>query len=119
MAQISINQTMLVLSQGKEIPVLKRALPIFEEILVRKNLYPVQPSIVGQIPMQPQLQDNSTPDAYTSLNTQVNILPSQLEQDEGNLSLYSDFIGLDFLDGWRLDSWNFHDGNIDFQGRIE
>lgn len=38
MARISISQTILLLNQGKEIPALKRALPVFEEILAKKNL---------------------------------------------------------------------------------
>ncbi|GFP51862.1 fusaric acid cluster transcription factor FUB12 [Trichoderma asperellum] len=106
MARISISQTMLVLTQGKEIPALKRALPVFEEILAKKNLYPVQPSVLGQAPTQSQSQDNIMADAYTSPNTQFNIVPSQLEQGENNLPLYGDFLGLDFLDDWRLGSWN-------------
>lgn len=97
---------MLVLTQGKEIPALKRALPVFEEILAKKNLYPVQPSVLGQAPTQSQSQDNIMADAYTSPNTQFNIVPSQLEQGENNLPLYGDFLGLDFLDDWRLGSWN-------------
>lgn len=111
---------MLVLTQGKEIPALKRALPVFEEILAKKNLYPVQPNILGQVSTQSQSQDNNMADAYTSPNTQVNIVPSQLEQGESNLSLYGDFLGLDFLDDWRLGSWNsLFDVDMDAQERAE
>lgn len=111
---------MLVLTQGKEIPALKRALPVFEEILAKKNLYPVQPNILGQVPAQLQSQDNNMADAYTSPNTQVNIIPSQLEQGESNLSLYGDFLGLDFLDDWRLASWNsLFDVDMESQERVE
>lgn len=120
MARLSISQTMLVLTQGREIPALKRALPVFEEILAKKNLYPVQPSILGQIPAQPQSQDSNMANAYTSPNTQLNILPSQFEQGESNLSLYGDFLGLDFLDDWRLGSWNsLYDVDMGFQERVE
>ncbi|EHK50763.1 hypothetical protein TRIATDRAFT_211358 [Trichoderma atroviride IMI 206040] len=120
MARLSISQTMLVLTQGREIPALKRALPVFEEILAKKNLYPVQPNILGQIPAQPQSQDNNMADAYTSPNTQVNIFPSQFEQGESNLSLYGDFLGLDFLDDWRLGSWNtLFDVDMGSQERVE
>ncbi|KAK1249617.1 hypothetical protein MKX08_009620 [Trichoderma sp. CBMAI-0020] len=119
MARLSISQTMLVLTQGKEIPALKRALPVFEEILAKKNLYPVQPNILGQI-AAPQSQDNNMADAYTSPNTQVNIFPSQFEQGESNLSLYGDFLGLDFLDDWRLGSWNtLFDVDMGSQERVE
>ena len=38
MARIAIGQSMLVLAQGKGVPVLKKALPIFEQILKKKNL---------------------------------------------------------------------------------
>ena len=47
-SRISISQTMLVLTQGREIPALKRALPIFEEILTKNNLYLVPPDSLGQ-----------------------------------------------------------------------
>ncbi|UKZ63978.1 uncharacterized protein TrAtP1_005200 [Trichoderma atroviride] len=40
MARLSISQTMLVLTQGREIPALKRALPVFEEILAKKKSVP-------------------------------------------------------------------------------
>jgi hypothetical protein len=106
MARISINQTMLVLIQGKEIPVLKRALPAFEEILIKKNLYLVSLNILGQGPALWQSQDNSMADAYTSPNTQASIVPSQLEQSESNLPLYGDFLGLDSLDNWIGGSWS-------------
>ena len=119
MARISISQTMLVLTQGKEIPALKRALPVFEEILAKKNLYLV-PNILGQVPAQWQSQDNSMADAYTSPNTQVNIVPSQLEQGESNLPLYGDFLGLDFWDDWRLGSWSsIFDVDMGSQERAE
>ena len=49
MSQISISQTMLLLTQGRDIPVLKRALPKFEEILIKSNLYLVPSDIPGQL----------------------------------------------------------------------
>lgn len=96
MAQISISQTMLVLTQGKEIPALKRALPLFEEILAKKNLYLIPPNSVGQV------QDNTMVDADASLHTQV-------EQYENNPLLYDDFLGFDLLDEWQI-------GQMDFTG---
>lgn len=111
---------MLVLTQGKEIPALKRALPVFEEILAKNNLYLVPPHILGQVPAQLQSQDNSMADAYTSPNTQVHIVPSQLEQGESNLPLYGDFLGFDFLDDWRLGSWSsLFDVDMGSQERAE
>ncbi|KAG0644947.1 Fusaric acid cluster transcription factor [Hyphodiscus hymeniophilus] len=117
MARISISQTMLLLTQGKEIPAVKRALPVFEEILARKNLYLVPP---GQVPAQSQSQDNSRVDAYTLPNTQVNRVPSRLEQGESNLLLYGDVLGFDFLDDWRLGSWSsVFDVDVGSQERAE
>jgi hypothetical protein len=110
MARISISQTMLVLTQGKEIPVLKRALLVFEEILTKKNLYLVPPSILGQVPAQSQSQDNSMADAYASPHTQVSVVLSQLEQGENNPSFDMDFLGFDFLDEWQI-------GQLDFTGQ--
>ena len=39
---------MLTLAEGKELPALRRALPIFEEILSKNNLHLVPPSSFGQ-----------------------------------------------------------------------
>ena len=102
MARISISQSMLVLTQGKEIPVLKRALPVFEEILARKNLHLVSPDILGQVPAQSQSQDNSMADVHASPHTQVSVVSSQLEQFEKNPPFDVDFLGFDFLDEWQI-----------------
>jgi hypothetical protein len=110
MARISISQTMLVLAEGKEIPALKRALPVFEEILAKENLYLVSPNIPGQLPAQPQPQDHNIADEYASSHAQVGIVSSQSEQCEGNSSFYGDFLGFDFLDEWQI-------GQLDFTGR--
>jgi hypothetical protein len=111
---------MLVLGQGKEIPALKRALPVFEDILAKKNLYSVPPTIPSHIPAQPQSQDTSMADAYALPHAQVNIVPSQLGQGESNPALYGDFFGLDFLDDWGLGSWNsLFDVDVGSQERAE
>ena len=113
MTRISISQTMLFLTQGKEIPALKRALPVFEEILVKNNLYLVPSNILGQVPAQSQSQsqDNSMADAYASPHTQVSaVSSSQLEQCENNPSFDVDFLGFDFLDEWQI-------GQQDLTGR--
>jgi hypothetical protein len=100
---------MLVLTQGKEIPALKRALPVFEEILAKKNLYLVPPNTVSQVPALSQSQDNSMADAYASPHTQVSVVSSQLEQYENNPPFDVDFLGFDFLDEWQI-------GQLDFTG---
>lgn len=110
MAQISISQIMLLLTQEKEIPALKRALPLFEEILAKKNLYLVPPHSIGQIPVPSQLQDNSMANVNASLLMQVSSSSSQLEQRENSPSFDVDFLGFDFLDEWQI-------GEVDVTGR--
>ncbi|KAE9369874.1 hypothetical protein N431DRAFT_345215 [Stipitochalara longipes BDJ] len=110
MARISISQTMLLLTQGKEIPVLKRALPVFEEILAKKNLYLVPLNILGQAPAQSQSEDNSMADAHASPHTQASAVSSQSEQRENNPSFDVDFLGFDFVDEWQI-------GQLDFTGQ--
>ncbi len=98
---------MLVLTQGKEIPVLKRALPIFEEILAKKNLYLFPPKTHNQEPAQPQSQDNGMANTYTSPQTHIGLASSQLEQSENNPSFDVDFLGFDFLDEWQIEQLDF------------
>ncbi|KAH8907820.1 hypothetical protein BR93DRAFT_911878 [Coniochaeta sp. PMI_546] len=107
MARISISQTMLLITQGKEIPVLKRALPVFEEILAKKNLYLAPPNILNQVSAQSQSQDNSAADVYASPHTQVSVVPSQFEQSDNVPSFDMDFLGFDFLDEWQIGQLNF------------
>jgi len=101
MARISISQIMLLLNQGREIPALKRALPIFEEVLAKRDLYSVPPNILGQIPAQARPQDNNMAGAYASPHTQANVSPSQLEQRENNQLFDMDLLGFDFLGEWQ------------------
>ncbi|KAF2491345.1 hypothetical protein BU16DRAFT_594212 [Lophium mytilinum] len=110
MARISINQTMLVLTQGKEIPALKRALPVFEEILAKKNLYLVLPNTLGPVPALSLSQGNSKADACASPHTQVSVISSPSEQCEINPSFDMGFLGFEFLDEWQI-------GQLDFTGR--
>ena len=101
---------MLLLTHGKEIPVLKRALPVFEGTLARKNLYMVTSNSLGQISAQSQLQDNSVADTYAPPHPQVSVVPSVSEQSENNPPLYEDFLGFDLLDEWQI-------GQLDFPGQ--
>ncbi|KIW35708.1 uncharacterized protein PV07_02392 [Cladophialophora immunda] len=110
MARISISQTMLVLTQGKEIPALKRALPVFEEILSKKNLYLVPSNDLGQVPAQSHPQSNDLTDAQASPRTQVGGVSPHLEQRESNPLFDVDFLGFDFLDEWQI-------GQLDVTGR--
>ncbi|KAF2171706.1 hypothetical protein M409DRAFT_63319 [Zasmidium cellare ATCC 36951] len=101
MSRISISQTMLVLTEGQEIPVLKRALPIFEEILTKKNLY-----VVGHAPPLPQQgQDAGVADQRVG---ELGDSGLQLGQGEMDSMLFdADFLGLDFLDGWSVGQVGF------------
>ena len=110
MARISISQAMLVLTQGKEIPALKRALPVFEEILTKKNLYLVPSNILGQVPGQSQSQDHSMMDAYASPHAQVSQVSSPLAPCEINPSFDVDLLRFDFFEEWQI-------GQLDFDGR--
>jgi len=101
---------MLVLTQGKEIPALKRALPIFEDILAKKNLYMVPPNIHGHVSSQSQSQDNNMADAFASQHTQTGVVQPLLEQCEDNPLFEVDFLGFDFLDEWQT-------GQLDCTGR--
>ncbi|KAG9790347.1 hypothetical protein KCU88_g1316, partial [Aureobasidium melanogenum] len=114
MARISISQTMLLLTQGKEIPALKRALPVFEEILAKNNLYmvPSPPNTRDhvQVSALSQPHSSSMTDAYGSTHTQSSVIPPQLEQPENNNPFFDvDFLGFDFLDDWQI-------GQVDFTG---
>jgi hypothetical protein len=109
MSRISISQTMLVLTHGKDIPVLKRALPIFEELLAKNHLYFAPPNVLGQAPGKSQPQDSSMVDAYASPHRQVDAASSQLEQFGYIPSFDADFLGFDFLDQWQA-------GQLDYPG---
>lgn len=99
MARNSISQTMLLLRQGEEIPALKRALPVFEDILVKKNLSSAPHNAP---PAQVQSQDTS----MENTQPQAGTLPSQSDQGENTPLLYGDFLGLDFLNDGNLASWS-------------
>ncbi|KAL2432854.1 Fusaric acid cluster transcription factor FUB12 [Exophiala dermatitidis] len=114
MARISISQAMLLLTQGKEIPALKRALPVFEEILAKNNLYmvPSPPNTLNhvQVSASSQPHSSSMTDACGSTHTQSSVIPPQLEQPENNNPFFEvDFLGFDFLDDWQI-------GQVDFTG---
>jgi hypothetical protein len=101
---------MIILSHGKEIPALKRALPVFEEVLARKNLSLVPLNTPRQAPIQPQSQSqDNTIDAYTLPPTQTDIDSSQVEPPVNIPSPNVDFLGFDFLDEWQIGELEFTD----------
>lgn len=100
MSRISISQTMLVLAQGKDIPILKRALPIFEEILTKKHLH-----LVGQIPTQPSLPRSD--DLVDGNGEQTAALPQLGQGEIDSVFLDVNFLGFDFLDEWPMEPMEF------------
>ncbi len=120
MARISISQAMLLLTQGREIPVLKRALPIFNRILTKENLLSVMPSCLprqssvqrtakydvpsrfsGQVPAHPPSQDDNAVDAYGSPHEQGSGASTEWEQWQDDAILNIDILGFDFSDQWQ------------------
>nr|POE90156.1 fusaric acid cluster transcription factor fub12 [Quercus suber] len=109
MARISISQTMLVLSQGRDIPVLKRALPVFEDILTKKNLYSGLPNHHDQGSAHPQPQESSAAAATVPFHAQIRFDPSRPEQWENGPLMDVDLLGFDFLDEWQIGQLGFPD----------
>lgn len=100
MARISIGQSMLALGELKEIPVIKRAIPIFEMVLAKKNLYSVPHATAGDDPSQVPVNDLS------EQREAGYFLPQDLQGD------YTSFLG-DIMDFNVLDRW---EGQLDFSG---
>ena len=98
---------MLVLAQGKEVPALKRALPVFEDILSKKNLDLVPQNSADHIPAQPRNYNSAN--TYEPADTQINTGPFFMGQND-NLSVYEDSLGFGFLDDWQMEQ-------LDFPGR--
>jgi hypothetical protein len=89
---------MLVLTQGKEIPVLKRALLVFETILTKKSLHLIP---------QSQSQDSSMAESYASLYAHASIPSSQSEQCEDNTLFDINYLGFDFMDEWQIEQMDY------------
>jgi hypothetical protein len=138
MSRISINQTMLLLNEGREVPALMRALPIFEDILTKNNLYSVPPNKIGQSPLRhlaARLQACFLPDSFRSSQDVLTLCsdyasaqpesqgdeqaeirarsqPSDpwlhLENGLTDISMRTEFLGFDFSNEWE------HFGQLDF-----
>ncbi|KAK5056168.1 hypothetical protein LTR84_012721 [Exophiala bonariae] len=109
MARISISHVMLLLTQRKDLPVLKRALPIFDKILTEKNLYLIPPNNSIQGPTQPRSQENNMAETYASPTAQFSAFPSLMEPGSHHQSFDGDFLGFDFLDDWQIGQLDFAD----------
>ncbi|KAI8712833.1 Zn(2)-C6 fungal-type domain-containing protein [Fusarium sp. LHS14.1] len=102
MAKLSINQTMLVIDQVKDVPAISRALPAFEMVLSKKNLYSTPSSHSESI----QSFSNQGPNQSSVLlhaHTDIDSHPGLGE----HLSSYGDFLGFDFLDRWEMEQLDF------------
>ncbi|KAJ4215839.1 hypothetical protein NW759_009699 [Fusarium solani] len=103
MAKLSISQTMLVLDQVKDVPAISRALPAFEMVLSKKNLYSTSSSHFESM-QSPSNQDR--PNQSSALLHEHNGLDSHLGLGE-HLSPHGDFLGFDFLDRWEMEELDF------------
>lgn len=99
MSRLSISQTMLALAQGKDVPVLKRALPIFEDIMTKKNLH-----LVGQVPVEPF---RSGPDHRVDPNVEQDNGLQSLQGETDSMLFDVNFLGIDFLDEWPMGPTEF------------
>ncbi len=99
MSRISISQTMLALHQLREIPAIKKAIPLFELILARKNLYSSSaattsvPHVAAQCESQRPLQ----PDAETD----------DAPRGESFDSFVQEFLEYDTLGNWDFAQLDF------------
>ncbi|KAJ4171932.1 hypothetical protein NW754_007528 [Fusarium falciforme] len=103
MAKLSISQTMLVLDQIKDVPAISRALPAFEMVLSKKNLYST-PSSHSESMQSPSAQDR--PNQSSALLHAHTGIDSHLGLGE-HLSPHGDFLGFDFLDRWEMEELDF------------
>lgn len=101
MSRISISQTMLALNQLREIPVIKKAIPLFELILARKNLY-MNPTATSV--SEATRQDDSVWNGVDPLNR------NDVPHDESRESF--DLFIQEMLEYDTLDKWDF--GQRDF-----
>ncbi|RSL54089.1 hypothetical protein CEP54_010067 [Fusarium duplospermum] len=104
MAKLSINQTMLVIDQVKDVPAISRALPAFEMVLSKKNLYSTPTSHPGSMLSTSNQGQQSESSVLLHANTGID--SSQLELGE-HLSPHGDFLGFDFLDRWEMEQLDF------------
>lgn len=105
MSRISIGQTVLVLNELKEIPVIRRAIPIFEMVLAKKNLYPGPLPTAERDPVPVSTNERGRNESDTSRPLSGVSLPQDGQGD------YTSFLG-DFMDFDVLDRWEI--GQLDF-----
>ncbi|KAL2673668.1 hypothetical protein Neosp_012111 [[Neocosmospora] mangrovei] len=102
MAKLSINQTMLVIDQVKDVPAISRALPAFEMVLSKKNLYST-PSSRSESMQSPSNQGSNQSSVLLHAHTDIDSHAGLGE----HLSPHGDFLGFDFLDRWEMEELDF------------
>ncbi|KAJ6122689.1 hypothetical protein N7512_005154 [Penicillium capsulatum] len=107
MSRMSIGQTMLVLNELKEIPVIKRAIPIFEIVLAKKNLGSNALAAAERNPRTIPANERDRNESDASRPQSGVFLPQDAQGD------YTSFLG-DFMDFDVLDRWEI--GQLDFPG---
>lgn len=108
MSRLSISQTMLVLGELKEIPVIKRAIPIFEMVLSKKGLCSALHATAERPIPQTPASECSRNESDDPSRTQSGVFSLQDAQEE-----YTSFLG-EFMDFDMLDRWEL--GQLDFPG---
>lgn len=98
---------MLVMGQLKEIPAIKRAIPVFELVLANKNL-PAAPAMPPSKTTSQSLSEGHNEDTSTFMDR---LQPDMYQLQDAPGELYDAFLG-DFLDFNVMDKWEF--GQNDF-----
>ena len=91
---------MLLITQGRDIPVLKKALPVFEDILAKKDLYLLPHNPVDRTTSQPQPEEKNIGNDHEVPQKQDS--RPQAENSEYYPLFEGDLLGLDFLDEWQI-----------------
>ncbi|KAM3513692.1 hypothetical protein MY11210_002703 [Beauveria gryllotalpidicola] len=104
MSRIAISQAMLALYQLREMPAVKKAIPIFELVLSRKKLYDDGPGPADA----PQVCTTSPPDESPSKEAER--VPRLLQPDAELVDVpgeYFDAFVQDFLEYDAVGKWDF------------
>ena len=103
MARVSISQTMLLLTHGRDIPVLERALPVFERVLDKNHLGQLSPRAAGAEQAQLHSRDKNEVDVQPLHQEGFS---GDADQDVHSLHLEADVLGLDWLNDWTAVDWS-------------
>lgn len=110
MSRISISQTMLALNQLREIPAIKKAIPLFEVVLARKSLYGDLNTVMQNYPSQippPGEPVWGESGAVTRSQQQLNAAEQQDAPGEACDSFIPEFLEYDMLDRWDFGQLDF------------